>query len=578
MASNPSTNLEMQPAARLGELLISRQALDQSALDKALALQRDSAGDRLGAILIRLGLISEFTLLEVLSAQLGFPVFDAASHPEAAQGMQVLHSAQRISRALALRFAFLVLPRDGRKPLVISRDPLDSGLQEYLFSHLLDGQGCDWALIAQRDFERLLGEVYRDGQENRSGDQDLRRLAEDAPVVELVNGVLARATDKAASDIHIEPLEYGFVVRYRVDGVLQATEHYPRDRFDAVVSRIKLVSGLDIAERRLPQDGRFSSRSAGVETDIRVSVIPSVRGESLVMRLLPVSQNKRFSLDILGFEQDHLAMFQSWMTMPDGIILVTGPTGSGKSTTLYAALSACDRERERILTVEDPVEYKIDGVTQFQANSEIGFTFPAALRSILRHDPDTIMIGEIRDVETARIAVQSSLTGHRVLSTLHTNDSATAFLRLTDLGVEQFLVGATVRGVIAQRLVRKLCTHCSQPLDVSNILPDYAAKALDKLKVPRSEWRFRKPVGCTACSDTGYRGRSAIYELLPASDRIRAVLSQPSPSHYDLVRALNDDFRFLYEDGLIKAARGLTSLEEVFAVAGSAVSQRGAEA
>ncbi|WP_201799980.1 GspE/PulE family protein [Andreprevotia sp. IGB-42] len=563
---------------RLGEILISRGVIDATALDKALAHQRDSAGDRLGAILIRLGLISEFTLLEALSAQLGFPVFESMAHPEAPLAIQGYHLAHRITRALALRFAFLILPREAQIPLVISRDPLDSGLQEYLFGHLLDGQHCDWALIAQRDFERMLGEVYREeARERQSGDQDLRRLAEDAPVVELVNGVLARATDKAASDIHIEPLEYGFVVRYRVDGVLQATEHYPRDRFDAVVSRIKLVSGLDIAERRLPQDGRFSSRSAGVETDIRVSVIPSVRGESLVMRLLPVSQNKRFSLDILGFEPDHLAMFQQWMTMPDGIILVTGPTGSGKSTTLYAALSACDREHERILTVEDPVEYKIDGVTQFQANADIGFSFPAALRSILRHDPDTIMIGEIRDVETARIAVQSSLTGHRVLSTLHTNDSATAFLRLTDLGVEQFLVGATVRGVVAQRLVRKLCIHCSQPYDVSELLPEYATRALERLKVPRSEWHFRRPVGCTACSDSGYRGRSAIYELLPATERIRAVLSQPSPSHFDLLRALDGQFRYLYEDGLLKAARGMTSLEEVFAVAGSALSQREAD-
>lgn len=558
----------------LGEILVARGALDAEAINRALAVQRESSGDRLGAILIRLGLISEFTLLEALSEQLDLPIFDTAAHPEAALLMRESHKQHRINRALALRLQFLTLSQDSAPPLVVSRDPLDSGLLEYLSSHVFPDTPCQWALITQRDFERLLADVYRETGDQAQGDQDLRRMAEDAPVVELVNAMLARATDKAASDIHIEPQEYGFTVRYRVDGHLQSTEHYPRERFDAVVSRIKLVSGLDISERRMTQDGRFSSRAAGVETDIRVSVIPSIFGESLVMRLLPVSQNKRFSLDILGFEPDHLVQFQSWMQYPDGIILVTGPTGSGKSTTLYAALSACDRDHERILTVEDPVEYKIEGVTQFQVNADIGFTFAAALRSILRHDPDTIMVGEIRDVDTARIAVQASLTGHRVLSTLHTNDSATAFLRLTDLGVEQFLVGATLRGVIAQRLVRRLCPECSQPLDQLDALPQHARASLARLNIPPSDWHFRHPIGCPACSETGYRGRMAIYELLPATERIRAVLSHQSPSHHDLIQALDSSFRFLHEDGLLKAVRGQTSLEEIFAVANSSVTSQ----
>ncbi|WP_269531327.1 GspE/PulE family protein [Chitinimonas sp. BJYL2] len=559
---------------RLGERLIARGVLDTAALERALALQAASPGDRLGAILIRLGLISEFTLLSILSEQLSLPVFQLSDQPDAAAQIKAIHEQRRISRALAERHAFLLLNGDSGQMLIISRDPLDSGLLELIDTHLMLKGRHAWALIAQRDFERLLGEVYRTGQATSQNDSDLRRLAEDAPVVELVNAMLARATDKAASDIHIEPLEFGFSARYRVDGQLQAVEHYPRERFDAVVSRIKLVSGLDIAERRMPQDGRFSSRAAGVETDIRVSVIPSIFGESLVLRLLPVSQEKRFSLEQTGFEPDHLAMFKEWMSLPDGIILVTGPTGSGKSTTLYAALSACDRERERILTVEDPVEYKIDGVTQFQVNTDIGFTFPSALRSILRHDPDTIMIGEIRDVETARIAVQASLTGHRVLSTLHTNDSATAFLRLVDLGVEQFLVGATVRGVIAQRLVRRLCSHCAKPYDPTSLVPPNVINTLERLGVPAGEWRFRQPVGCTACGDTGYKGRHAIYELLPASDRVRSLLGQPQPSHHELLAALDKSFRTLYEDGLLKAARGITSLEEVLIVAGTAISQR----
>jgi general secretion pathway protein E len=279
-------------------------------------------------------------------------------------------------------------------------------------------------------------------------------------------------------------------------------------------------------------------------------------------------QGKRFSLDSLGIEEDHLALYKSWMAKPDGIVLVTGPTGSGKSTTLYATLVACDTAHERILTVEDPVEYQVPGVTQFQVHPDIGFTFPAALRSILRHDPDTIMIGEIRDVETARIAVQASLTGHRVYSTLHTNDCATAFLRLADMGVESFLVGATVRGVVAQRLVRRLCDHCATPLASTDLVPDDIKRILPKLGVDLAKSHFREPVGCEHCNQTGYRGRTAIYELLPSSDALRAVLSHASPSLRDLQQAAGAGFRTLREDGLLKAVRGVTSLAEIFAITG----------
>jgi general secretion pathway protein E len=359
------------------------------------------------------------------------------------------------------------------------------------------------------------------------------------------------------------------VVRYRIDGVLQDSEKYPRERFDAVVSRIKLIAGLDIAERRLPQDGRFSSRMAGVETDVRVSVIPGVHGESLVLRLLPNTQATRFDLNNIGIEPDHLALYKSWMAHPDGIVLVTGPTGSGKSTTLYATLVATDTAHDRVLTVEDPVEYKIPGVTQFQVHPDIGFTFPAALRSILRHDPDTIMIGEIRDVETARIAVQASLTGHRVFSTLHTNDSATAFLRLADMGVEPFLVGATVRGVVAQRLVRVLCEACAKPVGDASTVPESVKEELEHLGMPRQHHQFREPVGCPKCSATGFRGRTAIYELMPATDELRVVLNQPNPSLGALMATVGKGYRNLRQDGLIKAARGVTSLAEVMTIAGA---------
>jgi len=558
----------------LGELLMRRAGLEQKGLASALERQR---GERLGALLMRLGLISEQSLLDALCEQLQVPLLHEKELPAIAPLAAALHARYPVPLALAQRLSFFIWETSSEeepnpqesdalpKPLhVAARDTLDSTLIEYLERGPAANRPYHLHLIAARDLERALAQISRKGSETEAF-ADLRKLAEDAPVVELVNGVLARATDTRASDIHLEPEEFGFIVRYRIDGQLQATEHYPRERFDAVVSRIKLIAGLDIAERRLPQDGRFSSRMAGVDTDVRVSVIPSVQGESLVLRLLPNIQGKRFDLANVGMEEDHLHMYRRWMAEPDGIVLVTGPTGSGKSTTLYATLTACDTEHERILTVEDPVEYQIPGVTQFQVHPDIGFTFPAALRSILRHDPDTIMIGEIRDAETAGIAVQASLTGHLVFSTLHTNDSPTAFLRLTDMGIEPFLVGATVRGVIAQRLARRLCPACAKTLPPEQI-PAEAQNTLARLGIP--EKNFRIPHGCETCSHTGYRGRIALYELLEANDALRAALNQPSPSLDALMKAADRNFRSLLEDGLIKAAKGITSLEEVFAVAG----------
>ena len=559
-----------QPSKLLGELLIERGALAAPALDTALAQQLQMPGERLGAIMVRMGLLSEQTLLETLAAQLGVDILRDELLSLHLTAISQWHGQQGVSSLQANRLAFFAWQDNESASLIVAtRDVLNSALLEYLDT----GPGRETpyrlALVASRDLERVLAQVYRPRQ-THEGSTDLRKMAEDAPVVELVNGVMARATDTRASDVHVEPDESGFAVRYRVDGRLQLAEHYPRERFHAVVSRIKLISGLDIAERRLPQDGRFSIRTAGVDTDVRVSVIPGVHGESLVLRLLPNTQTTRFDLGNLGIEPDHLNLYRSWMAQPDGIVLVTGPTGSGKSTTLYATLVACDTAHERVLTVEDPVEYHIPGITQFQVHPDIGFTFPAALRSILRHDPDTIMIGEIRDVETARIAVQSSLTGHRVFSTLHTNDSATAFLRLADMGVEPFLVGATVRGVVAQRLVRRLCTQCAQPLDNAALIPGAVTARLAMLPGAGETPTFREPVGCPHCNQTGYRGRIAVYELLAASDALRAALNQDAPTLDALQRALPPDFRTLRDDALLKAAHGVTSLEEVYAMSGGA--------
>jgi general secretion pathway protein E len=343
--------------------------------------------------------------------------------------------------------------------LCAARDPLLPSLREAM-RHAFPGRRVHWCLCRAQDLERMLDGLAHHARSDEWGggdEQQLRAMAEEAPVVELVSNLMAQAVEQRASDIHLEPEERTFSVRFRIDGVLHNRLSLPRDRFDAVASRLKLISGMDIAERRLPQDGRLSTRVGGQEMDIRVSALPGVHGESIVMRLLP-KERKELGLERLGFEADHLAMMKAWTAEANGIVLVTGPTGSGKSTTLYASLAAANDGLKKIITVEDPVEFQLPAITQIQAHPDIGLTFANALRSILRQDPDVIMIGEIRDLETAQIAVQAALTGHLVLSTLHTNDAISAFTRLIDMGVEPFLVATPVRAVQAQRLVRRLCT------------------------------------------------------------------------------------------------------------------------
>lgn len=396
--------------------------------------------------------------------------------------------------------------------------------------------------------------------------QQLREMAEEAPVVELVSNLMAQAVEQRASDIHLEPEERIFAVRFRIDGVLHTRLQLPRDRFDAVASRLKLISGMDIAERRLPQDGRLSTRVGGQEMDIRVSALPGVHGESIVMRLLP-KERKELGLERLGFEADHLALMKEWTAEANGIVLVTGPTGSGKSTTLYAALAATNDGLKKIITVEDPVEFQLPAITQIQAHPEIGLTFANALRSILRQDPDVIMIGEIRDLETAEIAVQAALTGHLVLSTLHTNDAISSFTRLIDMGVEPFLVATPIRAVQAQRLVRRLC-GCARPTRVPDrIEAEAAVFAHSVLKGMQPNWL--EAVGCANCMNTGYRGRLGIYELVPVSEAMQHLIVSGASVNDMKKQARDEGHRFLRDDGLLKAWQGLTTVEEVLRVTGS---------
>lgn len=379
-------------------------------------------------------------------------------------------------------------------------------------------------------------------------------LAQEAPVINLVNSLLEKAIVSDASDIHIEAEENNMVVRFRVDGVLQEFMRQPISRFAAIASRIKLLSELDIAERRLPQDGRFSTRQLGLEFDIRVSTAPSVHGESIVMRLLP-KKREELSLANLGFEQDHLDMIQHWGKLPNGIVLVTGPTGSGKSTTLYALLNQVKTGTEKIVTVEDPVEFQLEGITQVQAKTEIGYTFASALRTFLRQDPDVIMVGEIRDKETADISVQSSLTGHLVLSTLHTNDACSVFARLWDIGVEPFMIAATIQGVQAQRLVKKLCQHCAQPSSAPTFLD---------MSFEHANWKTAK--GCEKCNGKGYQGRIGIYELIQVDSSLREKITKQADLSELQASAKASGFRTLLDDGLIKASKGITSVDEVIRV------------
>ena len=561
--------LRVAPRDRLlGELLLDAGLVGPADLERGLALQL-KLGGRIGSVLMRIGAVSEDNLLQVLSRQLGLPVM-GADVPAPDEDMVRLTAAQAPTGIdWLLDQQLLVWPGEGSDLFCAARDPLLPALREAM-RHAYPGRKVLWCLCRAQDLERMLDALAHHARSDEWGggdEQQLRAMAEEAPVVELVSNLMAQAVEQRASDIHLEPEERIFAVRFRIDGVLHNRLQLPRDRFDAVASRLKLISGMDIAERRLPQDGRLSTRVGGQEMDIRVSALPGVHGESIVMRLLP-KERKELGLERLGFESDHLAMMQAWTAEANGIVLVTGPTGSGKSTTLYAALAAANDGLKKIITVEDPVEFQLPAITQIQAHPDIGLTFANALRSILRQDPDVIMIGEIRDLETAEIAVQAALTGHLVLSTLHTNDAISAFTRLIDMGVEPFLVATPIRAVQAQRLVRRLCTQCARPHAVPHNIEAEAAVFAHKV-LPGMAPRWMEAVGCPNCMNTGYRGRLGIYEMVPVSEAMQHLIVSGASVNEMKKLARDEGHRFLRDDGLLKAWQGLTTVEEVLRVAGT---------
>ncbi|MDR3509121.1 MAG: ATPase, T2SS/T4P/T4SS family [Caulobacteraceae bacterium] len=531
-------------------------------LARASIVQEES-GERLDAVLTRLGLVTEQALAEAIAAASGLRLAGPDDFPA-----QPVEPGRLSARFLREAKAVPLNCTEGQVEAAFV-DPLDTYYIDAL-AYALERPVT--ALVARTgDIEAALDRLYGAAAEDRAAEgQDeadegdlerLKDLASDAPVVRAVNGLISRAAEQRASDIHVEPSEDGLLIRFRVDGVLKLQERLPAHLKSAFVSRVKVLANLNIAERRLPQDGRMRLAVRGHEIDLRVATAPTIHGESVVLRLLDRS-NLSLDFDSLGFDDLILPQFQDALNQPHGIVLVTGPTGSGKTTTLYAALASLNSTERKILTVEDPIEYRLAGVNQTQVNPQIGLSFAAALRSFLRQDPDVMMVGEIRDLETAQVAVQAALTGHTILSTLHTNSAAAAVTRLLDMGIEPFLLTSTLNAVLAQRLVRRLCPECRQP---------HAATARDLLAVgaPLSEeqdvqlWR---PAGCPACGHTGFKGRLAILELLPVGDdTARLALARAEAREIER-DAVAHGMRTMLQDGVAKARAGLTTIDEVLRV------------
>jgi general secretion pathway protein E len=554
--------------ARVVAYLEAHDKLTHAEYGRARRLAEDG-GDPILRMLVRLGLVSGRDLALALADVLDLPLAEPAAFP----------LAPVADGRLSLRFLkdnhVLPLREDGGVLEVAMADPTETYVIEALAMAVDKPVKARIGLASEIDaaVERLYEQPEQkpEEQEGELGDVDeediehLKDLASEAPVIRMVNQIVQRAVDARASDIHIEPFADELKVRYRVDGILQEVESPPVRSTAAIISRVKIMAKLNIAERRLPQDGRIPLRVQGKDLDLRVSTVPTMFGESVVMRLLD-KESVRFDLDALGFDGSPKQRLLSVLDVPYGILLVTGPTGSGKSTTLYTALSRLNTQERKIITVEDPVEYQLPGINQIQVKAQIGMTFAGALRAIVRQDPDIIMVGEMRDLETARIAVQSALTGHVVLSTLHTNDAASGVTRLLDMGVEDYLLTSTVNGILAQRLVRRLCPHCRQPYTP---LPELAAK-LSRVAGRRGTDEpiiLYRAVGCDECNGTGYRGRLVITEALLMTDSIRqAVLRHATATEIQRI-AIEEGMITMYDDGLRKAMEGRTTVEDVMRVA-----------
>ena len=551
---------------RIVDALLARGRLKEADLGRARRLQAETGGSLL-ALLTRLGLVSERDHAETVAEVLDLPLVSAKTMPE------LPPEGVALSTRFMKQFAVCPVAETATSVAILAADPQDTYTLDAV--GLATGREVHASVALRSEIDELIERWHGQGRsamgaivetaEGEGSDLDdvehLRDLASEAPVIRLVNLVIQRAVELRASDIHIEPFENRLKVRYRVDGVLIDGESPPVNLTAAVISRIKIMARLNIAERRLPQDGRIMLRVQGRELDLRVSTVPTAHGESVVMRLLD-RESVVLDFEKLGFTDEFLPQFEHVLQQPHGILLVTGPTGSGKTTTLYTALSKLNTPDVKIITVEDPVEYQIEGINQIQAKPQIGLDFANALRSIVRQDPDIIMIGEMRDLETARIAIQSALTGHLVLSTLHTNNAAGGITRLLDMGVEDYLLTSTVNGILAQRLVRKLEPTHAERYPAS---PEEIEKFGLRRYQPEGDIHLYRP-RASALAPTGYKGRSTIMEFMVMNDELRrAVMRHAGMGEIERI-ARDAGMRTMYEDGIVKALAGLTTIEEVLRV------------
>ncbi|MFZ5923877.1 MAG: GspE/PulE family protein [Bacillota bacterium] len=569
------------PRRRLGEILVSTGVLTQDELDRALTVQKETGG-RLGSILVSLGLIDEDVMLSALEAQLGVPRVELARYIISPS------VARLVPEAFARSHKVLPIERVGNRLTLAMADPLDVFAIDDV--RISTGLEVDPVIASEAEIEAAISECFGSGPgmklvkevqaqaqaaskvekpENRV--EEAKKAAEDAqvmsaPAVRLANAIISEAVKARSSDIHIEPEESQVRVRYRIDGALRQVMTFPKELGPAVASRVKVMAGMDIAERRMPQDGRVELRVEGEEVDLRVSTLPTLHGEKVEIRVLR-SRGAIASLGELGFLEEDVERLRRVLARPNGIVLVTGPTGSGKTMTLYAALQELNSPEKNIVTIEDPVEFRVPGINQVQTNPKAGLSFAAGLRAILRQDPDIVMVGEIRDTETAEIAIRFAMTGHLVLSTFHTINAAGALVRLAEMGIEPYLVASSVSAVVAQRLVRKVCSYCMEPYE-----PDVATWTTWSALAPKTAARveaeygrrvLRRGRGCRQCANTGCYGRTAIGEIMVVDEGIRALVMKCAPAEEIEARAVQAGMTRLVVDGARKVLLGVTTPEEL---------------
>jgi len=558
---------------RLGEILINQGMINSEQLKKALEIQKTDNKKKIGEILVSQGAITQKQLLQALQH-----VYEA-EYIELEDVILDPEIVSVIPKRIAVRYKIVPLSKENNTLTIAMANPLDVNTIDYIKEYTKMDVNPKFA--SEEDIANVLSTHYEVGGHfddilekvdvsnvTEYGDEvnlsALEAISQEAPVIQLVNMIIVQGIKERASDIHLEPNKRGLLVRYRIDGILHDVRMLPARIKPAIISRIKILSRMDIAERRLPQDGRFQLRFGAREVDLRISSIPTVYEEKIVMRLLDKSQGV-ISLDSVGFTEKQLGEFRGMIKSSYGIILITGPTGSGKSTTLYGALTEIDSIGKNVITVEDPVEYKLERINQINVRPKINLTFANALRSILRQDPDIIMIGEMRDSETAHIAVQSALTGHLVFSTLHTNDAVSSLTRMMDMGIAPFLISSSVIGVMAQRLVRQICPRCIEEYTpgedvLENLKVNFKVPEPGKLKLYRGK-------GCDYCKNTGYRGRTAIFEIVRIDDEIRSMIMKNSSSNEIKETAIKNGMRTLLDSGVEKALEGITTIDEVLRVA-----------